>query len=247
MPANKVRKITDELRNQILSGVFGEGRLPTGQELAKRFSSTRDTIQKVVTRLEAEGLLESVGERGTVIRRSRVRMPGITPRFDLELEKLGYTAIEKNVEKPTVIPAPAEVAEAMGVPEGTPVAHRLRKQGIAQDKTEVIYRLTENFYPTTLVDEKILALMQRDERADVLLAIRDKYNKAITRTHEDVIGRLPTTPEEEALKIITYTPVLEVRRISYAEDNTVVMVNKIIFVANYFVLSYDYAVPHWKM
>lgn len=246
MPANKVGQIADDLRNQILSGRYGEGRLPTGKDLAKQFGASRDTIQKVMTRLEAEGLLESVGERGAIVRRSRIRMPGITPRFDQALEKLGYVSVEKNVGSPDIVPAPVEVAEAMGIPEGTPVAHRLRKQGIVQDEKDVFYRLTENFYPTTLVDEEILALMQRDERADVLLAIRNKYNKVIGSTHEDVIARLPTTPEEEALKIITYVPVLEVRRINYTEDRTVIMVNKIIYVANYFVLSYDYPVSHWK-
>ena len=140
-------------------------------------------MQKVMTRIEAEGLLESVGERGSIIRRSRIRMPGITPRFDQAIEQLGYTAVEKDIEKPAIISAPVEVAEAMGIPEGTPVAHRYRKQGIVQNEAEIFYRLTENFYPTILVDDEILALMQKDKRADVLLAIRDKYNKVIARTH----------------------------------------------------------------
>lgn len=246
MPPNKVRQIADTLREQILSGVYGRGRLPAGKDLAKEFGVTRDTIQKVMTRLEAEGLLESTGERGAIIRRSRIRIPGITARFDQTIEKLGYTAIERDIEKPAIVPAPAEIAEALGIAEGTSVAHRFRKQGIVQDSVEVFYRLAENFYPTTLVDGDILDLMQRDERADVLLAIKTKHHKAIARTHEDVIGRLPTTSEEDELGILTYAPVLEVRRINYAEDDTVIMVNKIIFVANYFVLGYDYAVPHWK-
>jgi GntR family transcriptional regulator len=246
MPVNKVRQVADELRAQILAGAYGKGRLPAGKDLAREYGVSRDAIQKVMTRLEAEGLLESVGERGAIIRRSRIRMPGITPRFDQTIEKLGYVAAERNIGEPAIVSAPTEVAEAMGVPEGTPVAHRFRKQGIRQDETEIFYRLAENFYPTTLVDEEILALMQKDERADVLLAIRNKYNKVIARTHEDVIGRLPTTPEEDVLGILTYTPVLEIRRVNYAEDDTVIMVNKIIFVANFFVLSYDYSVPHWK-
>lgn len=246
MPANKVRQIADKLREQILAGAYGKGRLPAGKDLAREYGVTRDTIQKVVTRLEAEGLLESVGERGAIIRRSRVRMPGITPRFDQTLEKLGYTAVERDIEKPAIVPAPAEIAEAMGTSEGTPVVHRFRKQGIQQDNVEIFYRLAENFYPTTLVDEEILALMQKDERADVLRAIKNKHNKFIAHMHEDIVGRLPTTSEEDELGILTYTPVLEIRRVNYAEDSTVIMVNKIIFVANYFVLSYDYPVSHWK-
>jgi hypothetical protein len=67
----------------------------------------------------------------------------------------------------------------------------------------------------------------------------------IVRVHEDVIGRLPTTREQELLKIVRNAPVLEVQRANYAEDNSVVMFNWIIFVASYFVLSYNYTTPLW--
>ncbi len=87
--------------------------------------------------------------------------------------------------------------------------------------------------------------MQRDERYDVLLAIKEEHGQAVVRIHEDVIGRLPTTREEELLNIVTYAPVIEVQRINYAVDDTVIMVNKIIFVASHSVLSYDYPVAHW--
>ncbi len=88
--------------------------------------------------------------------------------------------------------------------------------------------------------------MQRDERFDVILAIGEKYGKAPVRIHEDVVGRLPTGLERQLLNITPQTPVLEVSRVSYAEDDTVIMMNKLIFVANLFVLSYDYPTGHWK-
>jgi DNA-binding GntR family transcriptional regulator len=249
MPASKVGQIADDLRNQILSGVYGKGRLPTGRELAKEFGASRDTIQKVLTRLEAEGILEGVGERGAVIRRSRIRIPGLTNRFDFTIQEQGYDPFEENIDPPASVPAPPEVAKALAVKEGTPVIRRFRKQGSREgegkDTIKTIYRLAENFYPSTLVDETILEQMQKDERYDVLLAIKKKHNQAIVRVHEDVIGRLPTAHEEELLNIVTYAPVIEVQRTNYANDGTVVMFNKIIFVANYFILSYDYPVSHW--
>ena len=123
---------------------------------------------------------------------------------------------------------------------------RFRKQGAIQDGTVTPYRLAENFYPTTLADATMLKQMQRDERFDVILAMREKYGKAPARVHEDVIGRLPTGLERKLLNITPQTPVLEVSRVSYAEDDTVIMVNKLIFAANLFVLSYDYPTGHWK-
>ncbi|SRR6266516_451688 len=153
MPANKVGQIADALRDQILAKRFGEGRLPTGKDLAKRFGVSRDTIQKVLTRLEAEGLLEGVGERGAVIRRSNVRIPGSTARFDLAIQEQGYDPFEENIDPPALVPAPLEVARALGVEEGIPVVRRFRVQGAQQqDGRDIIktpYKLAENFYPVT--------------------------------------------------------------------------------------------------
>jgi len=87
--------------------------------------------------------------------------------------------------------------------------------------------------------------MRQDERFDVLLAIKEAHGKAAKRVHEDVIGRLPTQLEQDILKIVRSTPVLEVHRSYYgADDKTVIMYSRIIFVASYFVLSYDYAANH---
>ena len=244
-----VPEVAEALRERIQAGDFGRyGRLPPATDLAKEYQVSRDTINRAIKLLQAEGYLESRGEgtRGVVISRSRVRIQGITARFDLELQNLGLIPTESNIDEPAIVPAPAQVARALGTREGTPVVRRFRKQGAVQDGTIIPYRLAENFYPTALADAAILEQMRRDERFDVILAIREKYGKLPTHVHEDVIGRLPTGLERQLLNITPQTPVLEVNRVNYAEDDTVVMVNKLIFVANLFVLSYDYPTGHWK-
>jgi GntR family transcriptional regulator len=244
-----ITEVAEALRERIQAGDFGQyGRLPPAIDLANQFHVSRDTINRALKLLQAEGYLESRGEgkRGVTISRSRIRIQGITARFDLELQKLGLVPIESNIDEPTVVPAPPQVANALGVDEGTPVARRFRKQGAEQDGTVIPYRLAENFYPTALADESILEQMQRDDRFDVILAIRERYGKAPARVHEVVIGRLPTSQERQLLNITPQTPVLEVSRVSYADDDTVIMVNRIIFVANLFALSYDYTTGHWK-
>jgi GntR family transcriptional regulator len=244
-----ITEITEALRERILAGDFGQfGRLPTAIDLANQFHVSRDTINRAIKLLQAEGYLESRGEgkRGVIISRSRARIQGITARFDQELQKFGLIASEADVDEPTIIPAPSEVAKALGVAKGASVIRRFRKQGAEQKGAVTPYRLAENFYSTALVDESILSQMQKDEHFDVILAIKDKYGKYPVHVHEDVIGRLPTNQERQLLNITPQTPVLEVNRISYAEDDTVIMVNKITFVANLFVLSYDYPTDHWK-
>jgi len=83
--------------------------------------------------------------------------------------------------------------------------------------------------------------MQKDEEFDVLQAIKKAHGKTVKRMHEEVIGRLPTQHELDLLKVVRGTPVLEVHRTHFAEDDMAVMYSRMILVANYFMLSYDYS------
>lgn len=244
MADTKVDVITEKLREQIVKGDFGTlGRLPSLRMLADQYNTTRETMNKVVQQLQAEGLLISRGTAGVFVA-YRTRMPaGITVRFDLYLKQQGLTPLETDIERPSLVPASAEVAEVFGIAEGTSVARRYRRQGT----TETHYRLTENFYPTHLVDETILKGMQKDVGFDTLLAIKERHSKAIKHMHERVIGRLPTLQEQKLLKITRNSPVLDVHRTGRADDeqDTVVMFSHIIYIASYFELSYDYTIPYW--
>jgi len=242
-PDTKAGDITDALRKRILVGEFGTGgRLPSLRMFAQQYGTTQQTMNTVVQRLQAEGLLTSLGRQGVFVHMPRTRIPGIVPRFDLYIKELGMEPMETNVVKPEVVPAPLDVATALGVAEGAPVVHRMRRQGT----TVSPMRLAENFYPVALVDEYLLGQMQEDERLDVLLAIKNKYSKVVKHVRETVVARFPSEEEQDLLKITRNTPVLDVRRTNSDEDGTVIMYNRITFVASYFELTYDYDVPHWK-
>ena len=172
------------------------------------------------------------------------RIPGLTKRFDQHLESIGLTAVEKNIGIPAFVPAPIEVAKVFDVPEGTSILRRQRRQGTPT----IHYRLAENYYAPELVDDEVLEHIRSDERYDVLEDIKANHHKVIKRVHEDVFARLPTSEEQELLNIVRHTPVLEILRTSYSaqEDGSVIMYSRIIFVASYFFLSYDYSVPFWE-
>lgn len=241
---SKVDEITNALRQRIVAGEFGTGgRLPSLRMFASQYGTTQETMNKAIQRLQSEGLLSSLGRQGVYVHMPRARIPGILPRFDKYLEELGFNPVETNIDEPAVVPAPEDVATVFNIAPGSPVVHRLRRQGT----TTAHYRLAENFYPVTLVDDYILQQMQTDERFDAILAIKQKHGKIIKRVHEDVIARLPDQRVQELLKLVRGAPVLEVKQTNYAEDDqTVIMYNKIIFVASFFVLSYDYEAAYWK-
>ncbi len=243
-PDTKMDVIADAFRQRILDGEFGTaGRMPSLRLLAEEYGTTHETMNKVVQLLQADGLLFSKGRAGVFVNKPRTRVPGITARFDLFLQEQGLSPLEENIGEPSVVSAPADVARVLGLDEGAEVIRRLRRQGT----TTTPYRLAENYYPLTLAGGHILESMKADARLDVLLAIKEVHGKVIKRVHEDVIGRLPTSHEQELLKIVRNTPVLEVQRTNYAEDDdkTVLMFNRILFVASYFVLSYEYTTPLW--
>ncbi|GCE31531.1 hypothetical protein KDA_70150 [Dictyobacter alpinus] len=240
---SKVDEIINAIRQRIVAGEFGTGgRLPSLRMFASQYNTTQETMNKAIQQLQSEGLLSSLGRQGVFVHMPRTRIPGILPRFDKYLESLGLTPVETNIDEPALVPASEEVAKIFGIAPGSSIVHRLRRQGT----TTAHYRLAENFYPVTLINDHILHQMQSDERFDAVLAIKEAHGKVIKHVHEDVIARLPDQREQELLKLVRGAPVLEVKRTNYAEDDTtVIMYNKIIFVASYFMLSYDYEAAHW--
>jgi DNA-binding GntR family transcriptional regulator len=247
-PDTRVDMINDELRRRILDKDFGiAGRLPSLRMLAEQFGTTNETMNKVVQRLQAEGLLISLGRAGIFVNSTQKHIPGITPNLAEFFQQQGRILEETDIEEPSIVRAPAEVAEAFNIEEGMKVIRRYRSQGEKEGYSIVPFRLAENYYPVGLVDEEMLEQMRRDVRFDVLAAIKAIHTIEIGRIHEDVYGRLPTSEEQEKLKILRNAPVFDIRRTSYAnsedvkiEQSQVVMFSRIIFVARYFVLSYDY-------
>nr|BBH95146.1 hypothetical protein KTA_33450 [Thermogemmatispora argillosa] len=240
-PDSKIDSVTDELRRRILGGAYGtQGRLPGLRMLAKEFGTSQETMNKVLQRLQAEGLLSSLGQRGIFIRASRTRIPGLLPRFDLYLKEMGLEPIEENLEEPALIPVPLAIANLMGVPPNALVVRRIRRQG-----TITAYmRIAENFYPQELAGE-FIEQMKADARMDVVEAIKQRHGIVINQVHEDIIARLPSKQEQSWLKISRGTPIIEVDRICRSREGAVVMFNRLLLVASFFVLSREYSVSHW--
>jgi DNA-binding GntR family transcriptional regulator len=244
-PDTKMDTFANELRERVRRGDFGTaGRLPSLRMLAEEFGTSNETMNKVVQRLQAEGVLLSLGRAGVFVHPPFTRISGMTRNFSEYLESLGLTAVEKNIGTPAFVPAPNDIAKVFDVREGTPILHRLRWQGTSTMR----YRLAENYYAPDLVDEEVLERIREDERYDVLKYIQKKHHKTIKQIHEDVFARLPTSEEQEHLNIVRHMPVLEILRTSYSakEDGSVILYNRLIYVASYTFLSHDYSAPAWE-
>ncbi len=242
-PEAKIDTILTLFRQRILDGEFGTaGRLPSLRMLAEEYSTTHETINKVVQLLQAEGILVSKGRAGIFVNMPRTRVPGVVARFDRYLAEQGFKTAEANIETPAIVSAPPAAAQRMHIEEGTPVVRRFRQQGT----TAAYYRIAENFYPLALAGGAILEQMQQDVHFDVPFAIKETYGQTIEQVHEEILARLPTPQEQEWLNIVRNTPVLEIYRTNYASDHkTVIMLNHLTCVASYFIMEYDYPTSAW--
>ncbi|WP_137391065.1 phosphonate metabolism transcriptional regulator PhnF [Rhodoligotrophos defluvii] len=127
------RQIADEIRTGLAAGTMGdnEGRLPPESDLAARFGVNRHTVRAAIAALSHEGVLQSVQGRGTFARRRHRLVYPIRERtrFSAGLEN---QARDRQIE---LVGhgnegAPAEVAAALGLPTGDPVA-RIETLGTA--------------------------------------------------------------------------------------------------------------------
>lgn len=72
-PTALYRRIADDLRDAIRAGTYRPGsQLPTEPELQDRYQASRNTVRLALKELASEGLVETAGRRGTLVRQQTV-------------------------------------------------------------------------------------------------------------------------------------------------------------------------------
>jgi GntR family transcriptional regulator len=120
-----------DLCRRIQAGEFPPGsRLPGERELSAGYAVSRVTIRQALAKAEEDGLLSRAPGRGTFVSPVRVVQDLATIRpFRTSVEAAAIRA-SYAVRENTWIPAPPEVAEALGVEAGTSTL-RIRLIGLA--------------------------------------------------------------------------------------------------------------------
>jgi GntR family transcriptional regulator len=128
--ADRARQLADLLRRQILTGCFPTGTLPHESALGTEYAASRNTVRQALDLLRAEGLVDRLPGVGTVVV-ARKYPHGLDRLMGLAetLREHGDVTHEVRTMGPT--PAPAPVAERLGLPAGADVLYieRLRRLG----------------------------------------------------------------------------------------------------------------------
>jgi DNA-binding GntR family transcriptional regulator len=234
----KIDILAEKLRERINGNEFGtSGRIPPHRVLAEQLETTRETINKVIQLLQSEGLLVA-RDKSVYVQKPLLKLPGFLANFEQYIRDRGKEPVTEFLETPDLVPLQEPMAKMLGRSSGEMVPHRLLRQGVKYTTGIVYYRWSENFYNPDLIKDEIFATLQSDAQFDTWVAMKEKYGIEVLRAKNTVTARLPTLPEQAALEIVRGTPVLEVDRIQIAQDDLIVMVNKIVYVGSLFELSF---------
>jgi GntR family transcriptional regulator len=126
-------QIESALRDEVAVGRYPEGRpLPTEDVLVRRFGVSRITVRRAMERLVQDGLIHRVPGRGTFVnaappREFRIeRNPADLMGFEEDIRRTGFVPETRVLRREWVSP-PADVAEALGIAEGTEVLRLYRR------------------------------------------------------------------------------------------------------------------------
>ncbi|MGH3866244.1 MAG: GntR family transcriptional regulator [Pseudonocardiaceae bacterium] len=219
------RAIANALRGDILAGRVAPGeRLPSENDLAERYETTRATVRKAIALLRSEGLVLTEQGRGAFVRprphvkmlltgaNYRTRRDSGQSNFNAEAAAQGQHATQRLLVVEEV-PAPVEIADRLHVSPGTTVIVRRRLFVIDDEPMQ----LCDGYYPTTVFRGTAVAQPRRI-KGGVHAVIEDPAGPVrarVTQFIEDLTVRLPVPEESDALAIPEGVPVVRVLRTAY--------------------------------
>lgn len=241
--APKYQRIAEELRREIREGVYRPGeRLPAETALVERFRVSLPTIRQAVGVLRAEGLAESIHGKGTFVkedrrleRRSRNRYGRARSDQQLLNSHLRHDIVFAGRE-----PASAQIADIMGISEGTEVVTRRR---VLYDKnTDAPEEIGASYIPVSIAGGTFLEQPKVVPKA-LFLCVEDFSGKRYHHARDQWIARSASPEEASILGLPSGGPVVHVIHTARAaEDGTVLEISESIWPADRIAIIDEYLI-----
>jgi GntR family transcriptional regulator len=243
--------IVDELRASILEGRLDAGeRLPSENELAERYGTSRPTVRRAIALLKAEGLVNTEQGRGAFVRPKphvrlllsgenfrRHRRAGLSG-FNAQVEEQGQAPEQRLLEVGWVA-APREVALRLDVDEDARVAVRRRLFVVNGEPVA----FCDSYYPADVADGTPLAEPERIPGGAYGL-IEDSagpVGRRLKRSVDDLVCRMPTPEEVDGLRLAPGVPVVRTLRTVYDSQGRAVEVQDTVAAADKHQFRYEVA------
>ena len=213
-------QVSDWAREQIEQGVYTvDQQLPSESQLGERFGVSRITVRRALQTLESEGLIYRRQGLGSFVQDNRVRQ-GLVRLTDFveDMAQAGLVGSSEVLHYGPV-PAPPDVAEALGLDESTTVFRldRLRfgdDEPIAFDCTWLPVFYAQLLDGHDLTHETIYQILERDYQVPVL---RGRYRIEAAGADAELAAHLGL-PEGH--------PLLLIRRVSLTHGERRIYVQK---------------------
>ena len=247
----RYHQIADELRKQINIGDLKPGaQLPGEIELMGTYSVSRNTIRLALKRLVDEGLLVVGQGRGTFVRdqlrpfvwdwstiesrsrHTRTHMDGAT-QDQWATSVIAAGRVPRQDVQVSIVTPPRSVAANLELDAETGVALlRARIRFVDHEP----YLLANSYFPADLVQGTPL-MEPRDVSAPggVLAA----SGLVQVRYHDEMVCRMPTRSETQALRLPAATPVIEHMRTGYDAADRPLRVMLTVLPGDRHVITYD--------
>jgi GntR family transcriptional regulator len=219
------RRIVAELRSEIVSGERAPGsRMPSENELADRFDTSRPTVRRAIAELKTEGLVVTGQGRATLVRPTphiRLLLAGTSYRRHRNAGMTGFNAQvieqgqrpEQRLFEVTTVTAPEEVASRLDLDEAADVVVR-RRIFLVDDHAVA---LVDSYYPASMAAGTAIAELRRVP-GGVHAVIEDPegpIGRHIARSVDELVARMPTPDETERLSLPPGVPIVRVLRTIY--------------------------------
>jgi GntR family transcriptional regulator len=241
--------IVDELRASILDGRLDAGeRLPSENELAERYGTSRPTVRRAIALLKAEGLVNTEQGRGAFVRPKphvrlllsgenfrRHRRAGLSG-FNAQVEEQGQTPEQCLLEVGWVA-APRDVALRFDLDRDARVV--VRRRLFVVDGEPVA--LCDSYYPPDVAAGTALAEPERIAGGAYGL-IEDPdgpIGRRLKRSVDDLVCRMPTPEEVEGLRLGPGVPVVRTLRTVYDVEGRPVEVQDTVAAADKHQFRYE--------
>ena len=184
---------------------------PSERDLADRFGIARMTVRHAMDALVAQGLIERIPGRGTFVARPVIDLQMRLSSYTEEMERRGKTPESRTLLARRESAGPG-VARALGLDEGSPVAHweRLRLADAEPMAIQHVYVSLDRF--PKFLDEALPASLY------YWFADRDLMP---TTGEDSITAGVATEEEAELLAIDPGAPVLHVSRRSFCVDRAI--------------------------
>jgi len=243
------RQIVDELRAQILDGRRLPGsRMPSENELATDYGTSRPTVRRALAVLKSEGLLTTEQGRGAFVRPAphvRLLVTGASFRKHRALGLPGFNAQaleqgqrpEQQIRSVATVVAPAEVALRLNLDEDSSVVVRRRVFMLEGQPVALV----DSYYPAEWASRTAIEQPER-VRGGVYAVIEDPdgpIRRTIARSVDDLVAGMPTPEESAELGLPPGVPVVRVLRTVFDSADTPVEVQDSVMAADRHEFRYE--------